>query len=135
MPDNVLHTWKEISQYVGCGVRTVQRWELMFALPVHRPSGRLRSSVFAYREEIDAWFHDRSTRFELRSTSPGAPGNGSGKPANGDGNGNGSASHSTNGNGKHFLCPTCGGSGHLVPQKDSNGDQRHSTNSEPFHSS
>src|SRR3954469_17053882 len=38
MSSDVLNGWKEISDYIGRGVRTVQRWELQFELPIHRPS-------------------------------------------------------------------------------------------------
>jgi hypothetical protein len=51
----VLNSWKEISNYIGRGVRTVQRWEKDFGLPVRRPSGHLKSSVIAMRAEIDQW--------------------------------------------------------------------------------
>lgn len=37
------------------GVRTVQRYEREFGLPVRRPTGKLRGSVMATRAEIDAW--------------------------------------------------------------------------------
>ncbi len=52
---NVLSSWKEIAAYVGRGVRTVQRWELMLGFPVRRPYQHLRSAVLALPEEIDAW--------------------------------------------------------------------------------
>jgi len=32
----VLTSWKEIAAYFGIGVRTVQRWERQFGLPVER---------------------------------------------------------------------------------------------------
>jgi len=51
----VLNSWKEISNYIGRGIRTVQRWEKDFGLPVRRPSGHLKGSVFALRHEIDEW--------------------------------------------------------------------------------
>jgi len=44
---DVLNSWKEVSNYIGRGVRTVQRWEKDFGLPVRRPSGHLRGSVIA----------------------------------------------------------------------------------------
>ena len=40
---------------MGRGVRTVQRYEAQFGLPVRRPAGKSRSSVIATRAEIDAW--------------------------------------------------------------------------------
>jgi hypothetical protein len=50
----VLNSWKEISQYMGRSVRTLQRWE-QFGLPVHRPSGRDKSSVYAIPSELRKW--------------------------------------------------------------------------------
>lgn len=52
---NVLTSWKEIAQYVGKGVRTVQRWEQQFSLPVRRLSSEGHRAVLAIPEEIDAW--------------------------------------------------------------------------------
>lgn len=37
------------------GVRTVQRWEAEYGLPVRRPSGHAKGSVFALRRELDNW--------------------------------------------------------------------------------
>lgn len=54
MEGTVLQSWKEIAQYAGRGVRTVQRWEA-FGLPVRRPSGHDRSAVLALKSEVDAW--------------------------------------------------------------------------------
>jgi hypothetical protein len=51
----VLNSWKEIATYLGRGVRTVQRWESELRLPVHRPRGKNRSAVLAFREELDDW--------------------------------------------------------------------------------
>ena len=51
----LLNSWKEIAAYLDRGVRTVQRWEATMGLPVHRPKGRLHSSVFALAHEIDRW--------------------------------------------------------------------------------
>ena len=50
-----LNSWKEISNYMGRGVRTAQRYEEKYGLPVRRPAGKSRSSVMATRAEIDAW--------------------------------------------------------------------------------
>jgi hypothetical protein len=54
-----LVSWKEISQYLGYAVRTVQRYELSLGLPIHRPAGRGRTSVLAFSDELDFWL--RST--------------------------------------------------------------------------
>jgi len=52
--EQVFFGWKEIASYFGKGVRTVQRWEINFALPVVRPLGE-QNSVFAFRAELDKW--------------------------------------------------------------------------------
>ena len=49
-----LTSWKEIAAYLGKGVRTVQRWEEQFGLPVRRPSADSHI-IFALPEELDAW--------------------------------------------------------------------------------
>ena len=51
----VLNSWKEIASYLGRGVRTVQRWESELQLPIHRPRGKNRSAVVAFRKELDEW--------------------------------------------------------------------------------
>jgi hypothetical protein len=51
----VLGSWKEIANYLGKGVRTVQRWERCSALPVHRPSGSSKGVVLAFPAELDRW--------------------------------------------------------------------------------
>jgi hypothetical protein len=38
----ILKGWKDIAKYLGCGVRTVQRWEKL-GLPVRRPAHRVAS--------------------------------------------------------------------------------------------
>jgi len=55
MSNSVLHSWKEIARYLGCGVRTVQRWEHDLGLPVRRPRGEIRSAVIALTSDLDAW--------------------------------------------------------------------------------
>ena len=52
----ILSSWKEIAQYVGKGVRTVQRWERESRFPVRRPRHE-KGAVLAYTAEIDAWAH------------------------------------------------------------------------------
>jgi len=53
----IINGWKEIAQYVGRGVRTVQRWERDLRFLVHRPKGKDRSAVVAFAEELDTWLH------------------------------------------------------------------------------
>lgn len=58
----ILHGWKEIAAYLGCGVRTVQRWEMEVGLPIRRPRGRQPSNVFAVADELDAWMNAAQVR-------------------------------------------------------------------------
>jgi hypothetical protein len=55
MTKAALTSWKDIAEYLGKGVRTLQRWEDQLGLPVHRPTEGLKSAVLAVPEEIDAW--------------------------------------------------------------------------------
>jgi hypothetical protein len=50
-----LNGWKEIGAYLGRSVRTVQRWEKDFGLPVRRFGLSRPESVFALCREIDEW--------------------------------------------------------------------------------
>jgi hypothetical protein len=67
--NELLNSWKEISAYIGRGVRTVQRWERDFGLPVRRPGGHVRGSVIAMRKDIDEWLATRSARQAVEATS------------------------------------------------------------------
>jgi hypothetical protein len=50
-------SWKEIAAHFGVDVRTCYRWEADRGLPVHRAeNGEKKSPVFAYKNELDAWF-------------------------------------------------------------------------------
>jgi hypothetical protein len=51
----VLTSWKDIARYMGKGVRTVQRWEQDFGLPVRRPLGSNKKAVLARPSDLDAW--------------------------------------------------------------------------------
>jgi hypothetical protein len=57
----VLNSWKEIAQYVGRAVRTVQRWESL-GLPARRLRGKSRSAVLAMTDELDAWLRTAPAR-------------------------------------------------------------------------
>ena len=59
---NILNSWKEIANYLGRGVRTVQRWERDLGLPIHRPKGKDRSAVLAFPEELNAWLQKTPVR-------------------------------------------------------------------------
>jgi hypothetical protein len=63
----ILSCWKDIARYLGKGVRTVQRWEREFDLPVRRPKGVDRkSAVAADPRDLDAWL---TSRWSLRADS------------------------------------------------------------------
>jgi hypothetical protein len=55
----ILSGWKDIANYLGSGVRTVQRYEQELGLPVHRPAGKKQGSVIATKSELDAWIESR----------------------------------------------------------------------------
>lgn len=59
-----LESWKEIGVYLRRGVRTIQRWERIEALPVHRHVHERRATVYAYKSELDAWYASRSDSLE-----------------------------------------------------------------------
>lgn len=65
-----LSGWKEIANYLGKGVRTVQRYEWELGLPVRRPAGKARGSVVATRAELDAWVAASPIRAEFRLSRP-----------------------------------------------------------------
>ena len=65
----VLQSWKQVAKYVGRTERTVQRWEQQFGFPVHRPSGKSRSSVMALAQEIEEWTRDKPSLVEIRSSA------------------------------------------------------------------
>lgn len=60
----VLTSWKEIAHYMGKGVRTVQRWEMDFGLPVRRPHGSNKKAILARPSDLDAWVAMRCTMSE-----------------------------------------------------------------------
>ena len=65
-----LTCWKDIASYLGKGVRTVQRWEQEFGLPVRRPNGvSHKSPVAADPRDLDVWLKSRwSVRTEREET-------------------------------------------------------------------
>ena len=66
----ILSGWKEIANYLGKGVRTVQRYERQLGLPVRRPAGKPWGSVVATIVEIDAWVAASPIRNELQLLRP-----------------------------------------------------------------
>ena len=65
----ILKGWKDISKYLGCGIRTVQRWEKL-SLPVRRPAEGKRAPVVAISDELDAWIKRRSPVVSDAEISP-----------------------------------------------------------------
>lgn len=59
MPIASLTSWKSVAEYLGRGVRTVQRWHSEEGLPVRHVGGG-RGTVFAYPEELDTWLKGRA---------------------------------------------------------------------------
>jgi hypothetical protein len=53
--------WNEIGEYLGKGVRTVQRWEHQ-GLPVRRSGEGRKATVLALPEELDAWVQNQKLR-------------------------------------------------------------------------
>src|SRR5580658_10992583 len=55
-----LDSWKEVASYFRREVRTVQLWEKSEGLPVRRQYHKKLGSVYAYRQELEAWWIARS---------------------------------------------------------------------------
>lgn len=51
----IFRGWKDIARYTGMSVRTLQRYEHNYGLPVRRPSSRPRGSVVATKIELEHW--------------------------------------------------------------------------------
>lgn len=58
--DPILTCWKDIANFFGKGIRTVQRWEEL-GLPVYRPDHD-RKTIFAYPDELRAWALSRDSQ-------------------------------------------------------------------------
>jgi len=54
-----LDSWKEIATYLRRSVRCVQRWEKNEGLPILRHWHARSATVYAYRGELDEWWHGR----------------------------------------------------------------------------
>ncbi len=74
---SVLTSWKEIANYMGKGVRTVQRWERQLGLPVRRPVNCAQKRiVLARRADLDAWIaqHWSEAARAVQSATPAGDG-------------------------------------------------------------
>jgi len=58
----ILNSWKEISNYLSIEVRTAQRWEKKFGLPVYRIDESKRTYVLAYSNELDRWLEEKTQK-------------------------------------------------------------------------
>ncbi len=57
----VLRGWKQIASHLHRDMRTVQRWERLEQLPVHRQLHRKLGTVHALQTELDEWLAQRSS--------------------------------------------------------------------------
>jgi hypothetical protein len=64
-----LTCWKEISSYLGRGIRTVQRYERLFGLPVRRLDDERPSAVWAWTDELDEWMARKCKPLSITSES------------------------------------------------------------------
>jgi hypothetical protein len=62
MDGSVLNSWKDIAAHLHTSVRTAQRWEMHFGLPIHRPSGTHKGPVLAFVKELDGWIQNSSAK-------------------------------------------------------------------------
>jgi hypothetical protein len=64
-----LDSWKEIAAYLRRSVRCMQRWEKNEGLPIFRHRHARGATVYAYRWELDEWWHGRVGGSDARETS------------------------------------------------------------------
>lgn len=74
LPSPVLRSWKDIAQYVGACVKTVQRWEHAHNFPIQRLNPHKGAVVFALKDEVDNWLRNscrecEPTKRDLASTA------------------------------------------------------------------
>lgn len=62
-----MDSWKAIAAHLERSCRTVQRWHLLYKLPVHHMGSR-GGGVFAYTDEIDRWFRHDGRRVAAEAT-------------------------------------------------------------------
>src|SRR6516162_9624365 len=71
-PDSAtrLDSWKAVASYLGRSDKTVRRWEEKEGLPIDRLHHDKRGSVYAYKQELDAWWESRKATIEAEETAP-----------------------------------------------------------------
>ena len=64
----VFSGWKDVANYLGKSVRTVQRYERELGLPIRRPAPKATVAVIATKAELDAWISASPLRSAPRRT-------------------------------------------------------------------
>lgn len=64
-----LDSWKEIAAYLRRSVRCIQRWEKNQGLPIFRHRHARGATVYAYRGELDLWWHGRGGKSDNREVA------------------------------------------------------------------
>ena len=57
--EDLLISWKEISQFLKISVRTCARWEKKYSLPIYRFDEKSKTTVYAYKQELNGWLQKR----------------------------------------------------------------------------
>jgi TolB-like protein/Tfp pilus assembly protein PilF len=57
-----LDSWKAVASHFGRDVTTVRRWERREGLPIHRLFHEKLGSIYAFTDELDAWWTARTAR-------------------------------------------------------------------------
>jgi TolB-like protein/tetratricopeptide (TPR) repeat protein len=63
-----LESWGEIALYLKRDIRTAQRYEKNFGLPIRRMRIGKQDQVYGYRSELDRWILERQPKFEDEPT-------------------------------------------------------------------
>ncbi len=65
-----LDSWKEIASFLKRSVRTVQRWEASENLPVRRHVHKSKGTVYAYKDDLEAWLKRRTVHLPAAPAPP-----------------------------------------------------------------
>jgi hypothetical protein len=57
-----LYSWRKIAAYFRHDVRMVRLWEKERALPVYRPLGKARGSIYAFTAELARWLKQPTSK-------------------------------------------------------------------------
>jgi TolB-like protein/Flp pilus assembly protein TadD len=69
-PRRHLDSWKEIASWFNRSEKTVRRWEEREGMPVHRQLHNKRGSVYAYPNELRAWWESRQLQDATEDEPP-----------------------------------------------------------------